>query len=204
MKEGKILGAHCDRMAGLGESCSHVALLLWVLAVVVEKRDALTVTQKTAYWVLPPAVRSVPYLRIKEVEFIGKKKKQHSVTTLDSLVAQCSSAQDHDDNDAGSTTTSSKRKKLDAPSQEEKTKFLDSLASMSSAKPGVLSVLPGYCDKYIPCIIQQSSDLPPLLTDLYDSSYLTLSYFDLLELASTTVINVTDEQCTAVERNTRK
>ena len=85
-----------------------------------EKRDALTVTQKTAYWVLPPAVRSVPYLHIKEVEFIGKKK-QRSVTTLDSPVAQCSSAQHHDNNDAGSTTTSSKQKKLDAPSQEEKT-----------------------------------------------------------------------------------
>ena len=75
------------------------------------KRDLLTVTQKTAYWVLPPAVQSVPYLRINEVEFIGKKKKQRSVTTLDSPVAQCSSAQDHDDNDAGSITTSSKRKK---------------------------------------------------------------------------------------------
>ena len=94
-----------------------------------EKRDALTVTQKTAYWVLPPAVQSVPYLCIKEVEFIGKKKKQCSVTTLDSPVAQCSSTRDHDDNDAGSTSTSSKRKKLDAPSKEEK--FLDSLASMS-------------------------------------------------------------------------
>ena len=65
MKEGKILGAHCDCMAGLGESCSHVASLLWVLAVGVEKRDSLTVTQKTAYWVLPPAVRSVPYLHIR-------------------------------------------------------------------------------------------------------------------------------------------
>ena len=43
------------------------------------------------------------------MEFIGKKKKQRSVTTLNSPVAQCSSAQDHDDNDAGSTTTSSKR-----------------------------------------------------------------------------------------------
>ena len=68
-----------------------------------EKRDALTVTQKTAYWVLPPAVQSVSYLCIKEVEFIGRKKKQHSVTTLDSPVGHCSSAQD-----AGSTSTSSK------------------------------------------------------------------------------------------------
>ena len=27
--DGKILAAHCDCMAGLGETCSHVASLLW-------------------------------------------------------------------------------------------------------------------------------------------------------------------------------
>ena len=40
----------------------------------------------------------------------------------------------------------SKRRKLNVPSLEEKKAFLDSLASMESAKPAVLSVLPGYCD----------------------------------------------------------
>ena len=49
-----------------------------------------------------------------------------------------------------------------------------------------------------------NSDLPPLLTDLYDSSHLTRSYFDLLALASTTVVSTSDEQCKAVERNTRE
>ena len=47
--EGKILAAHCDCMAELGEACSHVASLLWVISVGVEKRDSLTVTQKSAY-----------------------------------------------------------------------------------------------------------------------------------------------------------
>jgi len=28
-KDGKIIAAHCNCMAGLGESCSHVATLLW-------------------------------------------------------------------------------------------------------------------------------------------------------------------------------
>ena len=59
-------------MAGFGESCSHVSSLLWLI---VEKRDALTVTQKSAYWVIPPAVRLAPFLPIKEIDFIGKKKK---------------------------------------------------------------------------------------------------------------------------------
>ena len=40
--EGKILAAHCDCMAELGEACSHVAYLLWVISLGVEKRDSLT------------------------------------------------------------------------------------------------------------------------------------------------------------------
>jgi hypothetical protein len=124
-------------MAGLGKSCSHVVSLLCLLAVGVERRDELTVTQKTAYWVLPTAVGSLPYMNIKEVEFIGKKKKYRSGTTLSIPVAQC-----HEENDSTSTGIS-KRRKLNDSSQEEKTKFLDSLMTMSSAKPGVLSVLPG-------------------------------------------------------------
>ena len=30
-KDGKVLAAHCDCMADLGESCSHVASLLWAV-----------------------------------------------------------------------------------------------------------------------------------------------------------------------------
>ena len=75
MIDGKILAAYCDCIAGLGETCSHVSSLLRVIAVGVEKRDALSVTQKSAYWIMPPATRSVSYAPIKEIDFIGKKKK---------------------------------------------------------------------------------------------------------------------------------
>ena len=41
----------------------------------VEKRDSLTVTQKSAYLVMPPAIRPVSYAPVKEIDFIGKKNK---------------------------------------------------------------------------------------------------------------------------------
>ena len=56
MDDGRILAAHCDCMAGLGETCSHVVSLLWVIGMGVERRESLTVTQKSAYWVLPSAI----------------------------------------------------------------------------------------------------------------------------------------------------
>lgn len=184
--DGRILAAHCDCTAGLGETCSHVASLLWVIAVGVEKRESLTVTQKTAYWVMPPAVRSVPYAPIKEIEFIGKKKKAASLAATDPSTCPSSS---------------SKRRKIDVPTDDEQKQFLDSLASSSKAKPAVLSVLPGYCDRYIPSAL--SSDLPLILTDLYRPGNLTLGYYDLLKQADKTVLTVTDQQCQAVEMKTR-
>lgn len=68
-KSGKVLSAHCDCMAGLGESCSHVASLLWAMEAGCKRRDSLTVTEKKAYWVLPSAVKSVPYARVKDIQF---------------------------------------------------------------------------------------------------------------------------------------
>ena len=43
---GKILSTHCNCVAGLGESCSHVASLLWAVESGVRIRDSMTVTQK--------------------------------------------------------------------------------------------------------------------------------------------------------------
>ena len=78
--EGKIIAANCDCMAGLGETCSHVASLLWVTATGVEKRDSLTVTQKSAYWIMPPAIKTVPHAPLAEISFVGKKRKNAIIT----------------------------------------------------------------------------------------------------------------------------
>ena len=69
---GKILAGHCDCMAGLGETCSHIGSLLWAVEAGVRIRDSMTVTQKKAYWVIPNAVKEVSYARIKDMNFQGK------------------------------------------------------------------------------------------------------------------------------------
>ena len=79
-RNGRILAAHCDCMAGLGETCTHVASLLWATAAGVEKRDSLTVTQKSAYWVMSPAIKTVPYAPLSEITFVGKKRKSMCIT----------------------------------------------------------------------------------------------------------------------------
>ena len=78
---GKILCAHCDCMAGIGECCSHVASLLWAVEAGVRIRDLMTVTQKEAYWVLPSGVKDVPYAPVRNIKFFGKKTSSSAIQT---------------------------------------------------------------------------------------------------------------------------
>ena len=71
---GQIVTAHCDCVAGVGETCSHVASVLWALESGVRLRDSMNVTQKRAYWVVPHAIKDVPYAPVSNIEFTGKKK----------------------------------------------------------------------------------------------------------------------------------
>ena len=59
-------------MAGLGETCSHVASLLWAIEAGVHLRDSMTVTLKKAYWVLPFSLKDMPYAPLASICFQGK------------------------------------------------------------------------------------------------------------------------------------
>ena len=80
--DGKIVASNCDCMAGLGESCSHIASLLWAIEAGVRIRDSMTVTDKTAYWVMPASVKDVPYSPTKDIEFVGKKRSSNEMKAL--------------------------------------------------------------------------------------------------------------------------
>ena len=67
-------------MAGLGETCSHAASLLWATTKGVEKRDSLMVNQKSAYLIMPRAIKTVPYAPLAEISFVGKKQKKVIIT----------------------------------------------------------------------------------------------------------------------------
>ena len=189
---GRILAGHCDCMAGLGETCSHVASLLWVIGVGVEKRESLTVTQKSAYWVLPPAVKSVPYAPIKDIGFIGKKRKVTSRVS---------------DHDRASTSANKEgspsplRKKACPPTEQEQSQFFDSLSSCTGAKPAVLALVSPHCDNYVPASL--APELPVVLSDLYQTEYLKLGYLELLQRAGGITIIVTSDQALAVEAKTK-
>ena len=177
---GIIFAAHCDSAAGIDETCSHAASLLWVIGVGVESWDSLTVTQKSAYWVMPPAIRSVPYAPPMDIDFIGKKKSCESGAT---------------------SSSSSSKKPIPEALESEQMQFLNALALCPGAKPGVLVITFGYCDTYVP--VSLAPELPMVLSDLYQPDNFSLSYNELLQMAVNTDIFVTSVQATAAEQNTR-
>ena len=73
-----------------------------------------------------------------------------------------------------------------------------------SEKPVLLSIIPGYCDNFVP--LCEQGLLPKPLTDLYREEYLHLSYIDLLTKceAHFTEIKITVEQVKNVEEKTRE
>ena len=80
-ENGKVLAGHCDCMAGLGETCSHVAS--FAIESGVRIRDSMTVTQKKAYsWVMPNGVKELQYAPVRDINFLGKKRSAAQLSSL--------------------------------------------------------------------------------------------------------------------------
>ena len=71
------------------------------------------------------------------------------------------------------------------------------------SKPALLSIIPEYCEAYVP---SRPAGFPPLLSDLFEESMLDVSYSPLLDRCDVVfdTINVTDGESKAVESATRK
>ena len=115
---------------------------------------------------MSPAICSVPYAPLKDIDFTGKKRKS------------CKS---------GATSSSSSSKKpVPEASESEKLQFFNALAPCPGTKSAVLAVTPVHCDAYVPASF--APELPMVLSDLYQPDNLSLGYNELLQMAVSTVI----------------
>ncbi|PFX24047.1 hypothetical protein AWC38_SpisGene11396 [Stylophora pistillata] len=150
--------------------------LAYLFAVLRERaRDSLTVTEKKAYWVLPSAVKSVPYSRVKDIKFSKTPSSAASVI---------------------------KESSVGAPSEAELTEFFNNINKCLS-KPAILSLIPDHAVFYVPKSL--TPDLPDVLSNLYDESLANADYPTLLEKANKIVeeLQVTKKQQALVEERTR-
>ena len=73
--DGTILSSHClGCKAGLSESCSHIASVLFYLEAYIRINDKLSCTQVKCSWLLPSYVKNVPYAKIADINLTSAKK----------------------------------------------------------------------------------------------------------------------------------
>ena len=151
---GKIISAHCDCMAGLGESCSHVGALLFYVEAVTKVRDNKTVTQEKAYWMLPVNCKEAPYKEIADIDFTspGTLRKKFDKKVVGNGNPKIQERKTYS--------------KANYVSDEKVSEFYKSV-SVCKSKPAILSIISPYDEKYVPQTMPEEH--PKMLSDFYDS-----------------------------------
>lgn len=83
-------------MAGQGECCSHIASVLFYIETWNRINEKLTCTQVKCTWLLPTAVKEVPYAPIADIDFCSAKKlKRNLDETMNNLTTTKGSTGSH-------------------------------------------------------------------------------------------------------------
>ena len=178
---GIVLCAHCTCMAGLGEACSHVAALLFTMEINTRLLNNTSCTSLACSWL--PAIQKVDYSPIAKSDFSSPKSKMKKLSSCNS---------DHDLN--------LPPPKILKPTEDELETLFKDLSH--AGNPVILSIVPPYSEKFVP----QSLDcLPKPLTDLFDETFLDISYPELLEKSHETFtkLKITAEHANMLEKATR-
>ena len=187
-RTGRILCAHCTCMAGLGEACSHIAALLFAAEANTQIRKNTSCTSTACSW-LAPRLKKIEYAPICDIDFTTPQKKRKMLENHTScpLIATSSSSP---------STMSSNQ--IDRPTEEEVETLLKNL-SKCETKPALLSLVPGYCDLYIPK--SECDSLPKPLGRLFKEELLQATYPELLKVSEETFlsISITSEQAKSLE-----
>ena len=142
-KNGSVLSAHRDCMAGLGEACTHVATLLFASEANVPVRELKTVTQEEAYWVFPSVVKAVKYSPLADINFTSAKTKAKMLSKcLESSVEVCSEI----------PVNTEKGFVVPPPTQDEVDEFLQKLHA-TGTKSAVLTVTIPYSVEFAPSFV---------------------------------------------------
>lgn len=179
-KSGDIILAHCDCMAGLSEACSHIGALLFATEAGSRMSKSTTCTQEKSKW-LPTHVKKVPYLPVSDVDFSSAKKKHKSLSCGEEV-------------ERSQPSRGRKSIQLVAPSMEDIANCYRGIAA------AVLSVVAPFNEEFVP---KQIQGVPKPLTTLHSEEYMDFNYVELLDACDKILLTITEEECRAIERETK-
>lgn len=167
-------------MAGLAETCPHIAAMFYWLETAVRIRRDATCTSKPNMW-LPPSMS----MACHQVLYY------HGGARADGLAAE------------KVPTSSSKLKEMvvsQVPTQQELGELFSDLSKEVNRKPAILSMTEEFSEGFTTA----SDYLPPLLQGLYEPEYLDLNCIQLLgKVENVCRESVSEEQVSHLEELTR-
>ena len=119
-------------LAGLGEACSHIAVLLFTLEKCTQHQKMATCTALPCSW-LPPSCQTIMYSEIADIDFATPQLKRRRSESNDCPLPSASMTN-----------------KVTPPSDQELTTLYKDL--FQAGKPVSLSLIPEYSDHYVPLI----------------------------------------------------
>jgi len=142
-KDGAVISAHClGCKAGLGESCSHVASVLFYVETSIRINGKLACTQVKCSWLLPTYVNEVNYEPVKNINFKSAKRlKDELDKKIDEQAGDCHSNTSSECSSLNSSSTSSSTRITGAPTDKEMETFFSRL-NETKMKPAILSLIP--------------------------------------------------------------
>ena len=186
----RILCAHCRGcMAGQGETCSHIASVLFYIETFNRIRGKLACTDKQCEWILPTYSKDIPLAEVQDIDFRSAKKlKQKLDETVEKLDvnAPCFVTED-------SKTTEKQKSDIQAPTEAELNSFYEKLNTCKK-KPVALSLIYPYSESFV-----TKSRTVQAVPDLFDTKYLNTQYNELLEICAEVNIETTPEQIKIME-----
>ena len=156
-------------MASIGETCTHIAALLFAVDASVRLRDSRTPTMLPASWVIPSSTsRDAMYTECSKINFTSSSTRKRKFDATP---------------DGTTVKENSKRKtnNVTVPTHNEIEAFFDSIqSSKTGVMPAVLSLVPKYAADYKTAASQQNK-LAAFLGALEDEACQHMHFQDLLE-----------------------
>ena len=190
-KDGTIISAHClGCKAGLHESCSHVARVMFYIEAVTRIQGKLACTQAKCTWILPTYVNEVPYAKVRDIDFSSAKKLKSALE------------QKIENTGEGSKTVLEQRCDQTfasnvIPSDEEMQEVYAKL-NACKIKAVALSLIDPYADQFV-----YESRALPIIPDLFETKHLELDYPELIKMCVQVTLGVSEEHMDKVEISTR-
>ncbi|KAJ8049986.1 hypothetical protein HOLleu_02982 [Holothuria leucospilota] len=150
-KDGTVISAHCNCMAGLGEACSHIAATLFAVSAANSTLKNQSCTSLKCTWSQPSneSKQAAPFERGKDITFTYTSRKRKE---------------------------SQSKAAVSNPIKNYRLDFYKALHESEASekvpcKSAILALIPEYSDEYIPKAVKFK--IPPSLAELYETEFTT-------------------------------